>query len=79
MLTAVVKNVQNMGTLAKLVRSQQQRIVAGLSVPTMHQHQAMRCISKSPENEANVDYLTFREQVSPLMKNKKYNMKRAYR
>ncbi|XP_063698566.1 farnesyl pyrophosphate synthase [Culicoides brevitarsis] len=39
-----------------------------------------RGITKSPEkNEMAVDYLTFREQVSPMVKDKKYNMKKAQR
>lgn len=40
---------------------------------------SVRHITKSTENEMNVDYMTFREQVSPMVKDKKYNMKKAQR
>lgn len=80
MLATVVKNfnLQNMGALTKLVRCQQ-RVGGAALMAAAQQQQPARCISKSTENEMNVDYLTFREQVSPLMKDKKYNMKRASR
>lgn len=41
--------------------------------------QPARGITKSTENEMNVDYMTFREQVSPMVKDKKYNIKKAQR
>uniref|UniRef100_A0A336K2X4 Farnesyl pyrophosphate synthase n=1 Tax=Culicoides sonorensis TaxID=179676 RepID=A0A336K2X4_CULSO len=41
--------------------------------------QQKRGISKSTENEMNVDYMTFREQVSPMVKDKKYHIKKAQR
>lgn len=43
------------------------------------QQQQSRGITKSTENEMNVDYMTFKEQVSPLVKDKKYNIKKAQR
>lgn len=84
MLTTVVKNLnlQNMGTLSKLVRVNGKFSLTRAAVAAVASSgniQSVRCISKSTENEMNVDYLTFREQVSPLMKDKKYNLKRAHR
>lgn len=41
--------------------------------------QPARGITKSTENEMNVDYMTFREQVSPMPKDKKYNIRKSQR
>jgi len=69
MLTSIVKNSAVQNAVKKLVRNQANLI--GM--------QQARCISKSRENEVKVDYLTFREQQSPMVKDKKYSLRKAQR
>lgn len=73
MLSSIVRNSSVQNAVKKLVRNHQQNLLG------MQQIGAIRCISKSKEHEMNVDYLTFNEQQSPLIKDKKYTYKKAQR
>lgn len=76
MFTSIIKQAFHQNGTKKLVHRQTQNLFAFMQKT---QQQAVRSISKSTENEMNVDYMTFREQVSPLVKDKKYNIKKSQR
>lgn len=72
MFSSIVRSSSVQNAVKKLVRNHQNLI-------GMQQIGASRCISKSKEHEMNVDYLTFNEQQSPLIKDKKYTYHKSQR